>query len=405
VGTLPKATLHAAGEAFAVELPKAAQLKAGGVYQIVAHGADALMLLRDGAAPQGYFAGDLASLGMAEVFGHLVSGVRSGQLVVSGQGLRKTVSLRDGQVVFATSSEPYERLGRSLVRRKLVTAGQLDAALDKVRPGVRLGQVLTQAKVVTASSLYSAMTDLVRDIVVGLFELTFGHFLFLEGAPAPDDSVKLPERTRDVVFAGLRRGEELVRLRRRLPEAFRVVAGAKAAGDWASLVAKAGAGAELAALRGGFDGGDFDFLSTIERLLAEGVLAVELKVAQVRAPQPLASPPSTLDLYGSLIRTICKALEGAGKDLSDLRSFFEDPLPGLEQAFAGVTLSDGGALDVERVRQNVKAKDDALARAMTYEALDAFVSYALFSAKNVLPADLAKVLGAEFKRIQEGSGA
>lgn len=404
MGTLPKATLHAAGEAFAVELPKGSQLKAGGVYQVVAHGADAALLLRDGAAPQGYFAGDLSSLGMAEVFGHLVSGIRSGHLVVSGASLRKTVSLRDGQVVFATSSEPHERLGKSLVRRKLVTAGQLDAALDKVRPGLRLGQVLTQSKVVSASALYSAMTDLVRDIVVGLFEQTEGHFLFLEGASAPDDSVKLPERTRDVVFAGLRRGEELVRLRRRLPMVFRVVAGAKAAGDQAALVAKVGAGAELSSLRGGFEGGDYDFLATVERLLAEGVLAVEAKAPVVRAPQPLAAPPGTLDLYGSLIRTICKALTAAGKDLSDLRSFFEDPLPGLEQAFAGVTLPDDGSLDVERVRQNVKAKDDAVARAMTYEALDAFVSYALFSAKNVLPPDLAKVLGAEFRRIQEGAG-
>jgi len=404
VGNLPRATVQASGEGLAIELAKGSFLKPGGAYQVVAYGADAALLLRDGAAPEGYFAGDLASFGMAEVFGQLVAGIRSGHLVVTDGALRKTVSLRDGQVTFATSSEPHERLGKCLVRRKLVTAGQLDAALDKVRPGLKLGQVLTRSKVVSPSSLYSALTDLVRDIVVGLFELTEGHFLFLEGAPAPEDWVKLPGRTRDVVFEGIRRGEELVRLRRRMPASFRVAAGIGPAGDQAVLVAKAGAGADLQSLRGSFDGGNYDFLTTVDGLLTSGALAVQAAAQPERAPTPSAQPPSTLELYGSLIRTICMVLTGAGQTLSDLRSFFEDPLPGLEQAFAGVTLSDGGALDVGRVRQNVTAQDDAVARAMTYEALDAFVSYALFSAKNVLPPDLAKELGAEFKRIQVGAG-
>jgi hypothetical protein len=39
---------------------------------------------------------------------------------------------------------------------------------------------------------------------------------------------------------------------------------------------------------------------------------------------------------------------------------------------------------------------------MAYEALDAFASYALFSAKNALPQELAELLEDEFRRVSEG---
>ena len=406
MGNLPRASVQAAGETLVVELPRASRLEAGGAYELVAHGPEAALLLREGAAPQGYFAGDLASLGMAEVFGHLVSGIRSGLLVVSREAMRKTVALRDGQAVFATSSEPHERLGRSLVRRKLVTPGQLDSALDKVRPGLKLGQVLTLSKTITPANLYAAMTDLVKEILLGLFEVTDGHFLFLEGEAAAEDAVKLPERTRDLVLEGIRRGEEVVRLRRRLAPTLKVTAGASAGADAGEpLVGRVGQGALLSALRTGFEGGEYTFLTTVDRLIAKGTLAIEPEKPASAPRVSRAEPLSTLDRYGALIGAISKALSSAGKDLSDLRSFLADPLPGLEVAFAGVTLADDGTLDVGRVRQNVKAGDDAVARAMAYEALDAFVSYALFSAKNVLPPELARQLGAEFKRLQVGSGA
>ena len=62
---------------------------------------------------------------MEEVFAHILSGIRSGQLIVQHGPVRRTVTFRDGQVVFATSSERYERLGAVLVRLGLLTPEQL----------------------------------------------------------------------------------------------------------------------------------------------------------------------------------------------------------------------------------------------------------------------------------------
>jgi hypothetical protein len=41
-------------------------------------------------------------------------------------------------------------------------------------------------------------------------------------------------------------------------------------------------------------------------------------------------------------------------------------------------------------------------RAKAYEALDSFMSYALFSAKNVMPSDAAETLAKECRRMQAG---
>src|SRR5262249_60079958 len=107
-----------------------------------------------------------------------------------------------------------------------------------------------------------------------------------------------------------------------------------------------------------------------------------------RPPPPPAAASavelrSTVELYAALIRTICQALKSAGHGLRDLQSFFSDPLPGMEEPFAGVTLSDDGYLDFDQVMTNMGGPTSALRRAEAYQALDGFVAYALFSAKHV----------------------
>jgi len=67
-----------------------------------------------------------------------------------------------------------------------------------------------------------------------------------------------------------------------------------------------------------------------------------------------------------------------------------------------VSLSEAGVLDVERIAQNVAAREPVLARARTLEALDAFVAYALFSARNLLSAEQSAALAQAYRALQEG---
>src|SRR5262249_46011457 len=142
--TTHKAIVRAKGQRLVIELKRdeLPSLRPGDGYGAHSHGEHGLSLLPEGST--GFFCGSLRTLALADVFGHLLAGIRTGTLVGSNGALRKSISMRDGQIVFATSTERHERLGNALVRLGLVAREELDQALLQVGPRARLGQVLTR---------------------------------------------------------------------------------------------------------------------------------------------------------------------------------------------------------------------------------------------------------------------
>jgi hypothetical protein len=373
-----------------------------------------MVLLREPSSFTGFFAGSLASLSMDEVFSHVVSGIRSGQLIVQHGEVQRTVTFRDGQPIFAVSGVQHERLGAIVVQLGLVSPEQLYQALAKVTPTQRIGAVLTREGFLSEANLYSAMTYLVREVVLNLFEMTEGSFLFLEGRPPEGDSVKLQERTKDLVLQGIKRGEAVARLRRRFPDDLPVVAGPEAPPPGEeSLLARAASSTTLGVLRSFWAGSLFSFLTWVEERSRDGVLLVQQPSGaplQPRRPSgsfvvppPPVAPLSPEERFNVLLAQIHTAIRLAGANPDLLRGFLESPQPGLETAYDGVTLGPDGRVDVERIRLNVSSGGgEALARAMTLEALDAFVSYALFTARNVLPGEMSERLYRSYRDLQEG---
>jgi hypothetical protein len=401
----PKVTVQQAGDGIAVLLPSSvgSALAPGANVRAIPHGQDALVLVRESLGSTGYFAGSLSCLSLAEVLGHILTGTRNGTLIVGRGSVRRSVDFRDGQIVFGTSTEAYERLGAILVRGGVVTRSQLESALSQVTEGVKLGQVLTRSGAITPHALYRSMTDLIREMVLAMFELTSGDFLFLEGTALSEDALKLPQSTRSLVIEAIKRGEELEKIRKRIPSLARLVVGKGPAPESSHpLLAKVGSGVEVGALRQFFEGPEYSFLQWVDSLVRSGALIQRAPSSQ--PPPKSGKAPSTqssaLQLCASLIKTICEAFKAAGQDLSHLQSFFKDPLPGMEEAFAGVKLSEDGQLDLDRVIKNMGEPATTARRAKAYEALDAFMSYALFSAKNIMPAERAEAFRRDCRRIQ-----
>lgn len=369
-----------------------------------------MILLREPPDLIGFFAGNLGSLFMEDVFSYVLSGIRSGQLIVQHGPMRRTVTFRDGQVVFATSTERYERLGAALVQLGLLTPEQLTQAVSLVTSTRRIGQVLTTEDMVSEANLYNAMTFLVREVVLNLFEMMEGSFLFLEAQAPLSDVVKLPERTKDLVIQGIKRGEATNRLRRHFPDDLRLRVGH---GDFApgeeSLAARARQGVTVKELRSAYEGSLHAYLTWLE----ESVRGESLVIEQVEPPAPRPRPKPLEELLGSetlgpeerynlLLSLVYRAVKEMGRDTSMFQGFLKSPPAGLEDAYSSVLLDAEGRVDVDQIRRNVACGDEALSRALTLEALDAFVSYALFSAQNVLPKDLADQLALTYRALQEG---
>jgi len=304
---------------------------------------------KEGAA---WLAGSLAATSFGEVALLAAGSLKTGVLQVSVDGRsgrqRKTVHFREGRVVFAASSDAADRLGEVLARRGLVPRALLAECTSEVGPGRPLGQVLVERGALSAGQLYEGMVHQVREIFFSLFGEAQGEFLFHEGPLDGKSEVRLPERTRDLILAGLRRASEA---------------------EWAAAAAPPEPPAAPAQM----------------------------------APAP--EPGGPFEAYRRLFRAIYAPLRRAEADARERLDTGIDRLPVAQRPFfTGVRFGEEGELDVVRVLSNALAAGftGAAARARALESLEALLTFALFEARNRLPAPEAAALRREVGRIQMG---
>jgi hypothetical protein len=384
-----RAKLEVGSEGRIVVPPRQAEalgLAGGGDVDFVsARGACALLVPSRGEAPPPpWFAGSLGALTVPEVVQFVFQSLKTGVLLLSfgdgdapraeapGQLRRKSIYFRDGQVVFASSSEPQDRLGPLLVATAMVSQEDLERCTHLVGAGRPLGQVLVDEGVLTAGQLYEAIGAQVKEIFLGCFLEGAGEFAFIEGSQ--DDQgqvVKLPERTRDLILQGMKRLEE-AELRR--------------------------AEAEAAA----------------EAPPPEVAIEVELELPALTPPPGAGAPArervpraaGPFETYRRIFRRVHGALATAEPQAAARLNTWFDRLPDTRRAiFEGVRLTDEGELDVAAVLMNVNVMGThkgAAARARSLEALEEFLSFALFEAKNRLPKAEAEKLLREVGKMQVG---
>jgi hypothetical protein len=384
------------------EIADRAGLRPGDELQAFAPGGNLLLVTREGAR-RGYFAGSLEALSLAEIFGFLCSAIRSGSLVLqSPGGVRRKILLHEGQVTFAASSEISERLGPVLLRHGMVDPEKLKSCEPRVNAGNKLGKLLIDTGALTPAQLYKGVQLQVREIVLAAFLEVQGDFAFIESEGLAPDAVKLPDRTRDLVIEGMNRADQVAKLRLRLDPA---ASPARAEDAEPPQVP------EILAVWEKIDGtrsvrevvrasrlGEWAALRALDDLVRLG-LVQPLPVTPAAAPTATVRPgESPAKLYRMAIRRICEELRAAGAE-GRLFSFFSTP-EGREGIFKGVHLNEQGELDTEALLTNAqRLYSGPMARARAMEALEAFVAFALFDARNALPDADAAALGREVARM------
>ncbi len=356
----------------------------GDVDFVSARGACALLVPARGEGPSPWFAGSLAALTVPEVVQFVFSSLKTGVLLLAfGDGdapradrpaelRRKSIYFRDGQVVFASSSEPKDRLGPVLAAAGQVPEADLERCSRLVRSGRPLGQILVDEGVLTAGQLYEAVGAQVKEIFLGCFLETAGEFAFLEGRHDEQSQVKLPERTRDLILQGMKRLEEA--------EAQR---------------------AEADAARG--FGPPVDPEITIE-IEAPALTPPPGPGGKPREKVPGSAGP--FETYRRIFKHVHAALAKVEPDAAVRLNTWFDRLPDKRKViFENVRMSDDGEIDVAAILMNVTvsgAYQGAAARARSLEALEEFLAFALFEAKNRLAKPDADRLLREVGRMQVG---
>ncbi|HYQ80282.1 MAG TPA: DUF4388 domain-containing protein [Anaeromyxobacteraceae bacterium] len=395
---------------------------------------------RPSGASQPWFAGALSALTVPEALHLIFTSLKTGVLLLSfgsekelradrpatPEGLRrKTVFFRDGQVVFASSTDRADRLGAVLWRHGQVPREELERCGRMVRPGRPLGQVLVDEGIFTSGQLYAAMSLQVKEIVLAGFLEPEGEFAFVEGPYDEKNAVKLPERTRDLLLEGMKRVEALESLHAEVPDRDALVRPTGRVGK--------GLDGKAERLLEACDG-----TRTVRQVIEESQLGVFAGVQALaglvrqglvdrmapKAPPPGAEeevftvtagagaapardrPSGPFEIYRRIFQFLFGELRQEKLDARTRLNSYFDKLPETQLAlFQGVRLDDEGGVDVAQVLLNVSQSGQykgAAARARALEALEAFLAFALFEVKNCLPKARAEGVLRKVGRMQVG---
>jgi hypothetical protein len=378
-----------------------------------------------------WLAGTLSALTIIEVVQLVASSLKSGVLrlaftrpggpAAGGRRHRRTFYFREGQLVFAASSEPCDRLGPVLWRAGLLGWDQLERASAIVGEGRPLGQVLVDQGLLSPGDLYAAVAEQVRQILFEAFLDTEGEFVFVEGPHDELNEVRLPERTRDLLLEGLKRVEETERLLQavggRTARLARAGGLPRDAGELTLRLLEAVEGSSTFAEAA--DESRLGLLMALREavpLLEAGVLAPGASAEPVPVivePMAASSGPviaprhaGPFELYRRIFRRVHAALAQARPGAERRLDSYFDHLPERRRfIFQGVRFDAAGDLEVARVLANVDASGayrGAAARARALEGLEDLLTFALFEVKNVLPRPEAEQLLREVGKMQVG---
>ncbi|MFY9221281.1 MAG: DUF4388 domain-containing protein, partial [Blastocatellia bacterium] len=153
--------------------------------------------------------GSLSTTPFPEVLRVIYNERRSGELVakttVETSNLEKHVCFERGQVVFASSNQPEDRIGETLVRYNKLTRQQLEQFFTQLPSGQRVGRALVDFGILSERELVNYITLQFIDIIYSVFNWKTGNFQFNTGENLAPDELKMKFSTPTIILEGIRR--------------------------------------------------------------------------------------------------------------------------------------------------------------------------------------------------------
>ncbi len=127
---------------------------------------------------------------LASLVKSLSAAERTGVLTVRAHSVVRTVSLREGQPVFATSNDRDERFNGVLLQKNLVSLPDLMRAVEKmVRESRRLGEILVREGMLTQAKVAEGLRFQITDILCHVLPIRDGDITFSEQPVPPHDDI------------------------------------------------------------------------------------------------------------------------------------------------------------------------------------------------------------------------
>ncbi len=130
----------------------------------------------------------------------------TGTLTVSSGDVKKSIFIKTGQIVFATSTSIQDRLGEILVKTGKLKPENLEYAtrLFKKSGGLKkLGAILVENGLIASKDLFGGLKEQVKDIIFSLILLNEGDYQFEDSFPP--DIIQLQFNFQDLIAEIIRR--------------------------------------------------------------------------------------------------------------------------------------------------------------------------------------------------------
>ncbi|GLH66395.1 DUF4388 domain-containing protein [Geothrix edaphica] len=159
--------------------------------------------------------GDLATMGLEDLFQWLAVGKKSGVLELRGPLHTKRVAFHEGRITSVWSSDPREYLGQYLLAFRRITEDQLREALATQEDEQQLlGRILINRQLITEAEIRRIVQLKVEESIYDTFLWSVGSFEFHDGVASHQKSMLLSLDVTGIVLEGARRMDDWKRIRR-----------------------------------------------------------------------------------------------------------------------------------------------------------------------------------------------
>ncbi len=140
----------------------------------------------------------------------------TGVLHFTKGNIKKSLYIKEGDIVFATSSDHQDRLGEILIRKGKCTEKDLENAVSRLGSGKRLGTILTEDEKMTPEDLVENVMEQIKQIIFSIFEWDKGFYQYEEGELPSLELITLTQSTPELLFQGIRKMSDMKILLRSL---------------------------------------------------------------------------------------------------------------------------------------------------------------------------------------------
>ena len=164
-------------------------------------------------APGAAIGGRLERTSLPEILVRLCRDQVTGVLHMARGTIERTLHIKEGKCVFATSNAVDDGLIAHLLRRGVISLSDREETARRLLSNKRVGTILLEMGVIDEGDLRATVREQLSEIVFDTFRWDRGDFQFLAGELPTVEEITLTRSLEDLMFSGVRRVTSWSRVR------------------------------------------------------------------------------------------------------------------------------------------------------------------------------------------------